>query len=83
MTARTEYWNTRFDLSFSRVRLHLQLDDLMRQAEAIAETHRKYAPDQPRIPAGQSGGGQWTSGFEPLIHLAGGFKPEHMQMTVQ
>jgi hypothetical protein len=23
---------------------------------------RKYRPDQPRVPAGQSGGGQWTNG---------------------
>jgi len=23
---------------------------------------RKYSPDQPRVPAGQTGGGQWTSG---------------------
>jgi hypothetical protein len=23
---------------------------------------RKYSPDQPRLPAGQSGGGQWTNG---------------------
>ncbi|NLH79563.1 MAG: hypothetical protein GX458_01790 [Phyllobacteriaceae bacterium] len=24
--------------------------------------HRKYNPDQPRIPAGESGGGRWTDG---------------------
>jgi hypothetical protein len=45
---------------------------------------RKYSPDQPRVPGGQSGGGQWTDGggggaqasqeiinriVEPLLHL--------------
>lgn len=27
-----------------------------------APPSRKYSPDQPRLPGGQSGGGQWTSG---------------------
>jgi hypothetical protein len=39
--------------------------DLLRicgvRANALAEL-RKYNPDQPRVPAGNSGGGQWTSG---------------------
>ncbi|SEL99783.1 hypothetical protein SAMN04515666_106398 [Bosea lupini] len=26
------------------------------------ELARKYNPDQPRVPAGNTGGGQWTSG---------------------
>jgi len=24
--------------------------------------HRKYNPNQPRVPSGNAGGGQWTSG---------------------
>ncbi len=30
-----------------------------------------FNPDQPRIPAGQSGGGQWTSGGGGAVRLAG------------
>jgi hypothetical protein len=32
---------------------------LMRLGDAL---RRKYRPDQPRVPAGQPGGGQWTDG---------------------
>jgi hypothetical protein len=47
---------------FDRVRP--KLEALIREFEtARPELRRllKYSPDQPRVPAGQSGGGQWTS----------------------
>ena len=28
----------------------------------LTQNGRKYSEDQPRVPAGQPGGGQWTSG---------------------
>jgi len=31
-------------------------------AKRDASLERRYSPDQPRVPAGNSGGGQWTSG---------------------
>lgn len=59
----------------------------------------KYAEDQPRVPAGSPGGGQWTSGGSavstlidalgeavaklPTLLLAGGFDKEDMGKTVQ
>jgi hypothetical protein len=33
----------------------------------------KYSPDQPRVPAGQEGGGQWTRDFE---HVLATFRPK-------
>ena len=30
----------------------------------LTQNGRKYSEDQPRVPAGQAGGGQWTSGDE-------------------
>ena len=42
----------------------------------------KFSPDQPRIPAGSPGAGQWTGG-EAQIMPIGGFSPEQMDMTVQ
>lgn len=34
---------------------------------AIRRYARKFSPDQPRVPAGDPGGGQWTSGGEGAI----------------
>jgi hypothetical protein len=31
-------------------------------AEAFPALDRKYSPNQPRVPAGHPGGGQWTDG---------------------
>jgi hypothetical protein len=43
-----------------------QADELiasLRQATAaLLEAEKRYSPDQPRVPAGQEGGGQWTDG---------------------
>ncbi len=43
----------------------------------------RYAPDQPRVPAGVSGGGQWTVGDAPaaakrkdIVVAAGGVTPD-------
>lgn len=38
---------------------HLRLFELKAEYEAL---RRKYSPSQPRVPAGNSDGGQWTSG---------------------
>ncbi len=53
--------------------------DLARRRDAAPPPARKYSPDQPRLPAGQSGGGQWTGGgvaltsdFGSLIGPEGG-----------
>ena len=35
---------------------------LRRDIAASRMRQRKYSPDQPRVPAGNTGGGQWTSG---------------------
>ena len=42
-------------LAMQLLTLELKLDVL------IQELERRYDPDQPRVPAGRSGGGQWTS----------------------
>ncbi|WP_284178835.1 hypothetical protein [Rhabdaerophilum sp. SD176] len=39
--------------------LHLRLFALKAEYAAL---RRKYSPSQPRVPAGNSDGGQWTSG---------------------
>lgn len=50
--------------------------------EALRRLSLKFSPNQPRIPAGSPGAGQWTSG-DAAIDLVGGFSPEQMDMTVQ
>lgn len=47
---------------------------------------QKYSQEQARVPAGNSNGGQWTSGSDGLPsgdQLAGGFDKEDMGKTVQ
>jgi hypothetical protein len=39
-------------------------------AEVFPELDRKYSPNQPRIPAGQPGGGRWTDGSDVSNGLA-------------
>jgi hypothetical protein len=53
---------------------------LDRAKAALALEERRHNPDQPRVPAGQSGGGQWTSGgggggtaVEGSFDIAAGF----------
>lgn len=51
--------------AFRKAMLELRLElAWMRLAERFARLAEKagFNPDQPRLPAGQSGGGQWTSG---------------------
>ena len=46
---------------------------------------KSYNANQPRVPSGQSGGGQWASGGggeSPNIQLAGGFEKEDLTKTV-
>jgi hypothetical protein len=45
-----------------RLRSELASANLMLAIYRLADVYRKYNPDQPRVPAGQPGGGQWTSG---------------------
>jgi hypothetical protein len=40
------------------------------------EQHKAYNPNQPRVPAGNSDGGQWTNGGEGRIRLASADKPQ-------
>jgi len=49
--------------AFEREILHLrwELKKLKRERE-LRRFRRKYSPDQPRVPAGNPGGGQWTDG---------------------
>lgn len=45
------------------IRLRRRLIRLQDRAQLLRDLLlRKYSPDQPRVPAGNSGGGQWTSG---------------------
>jgi hypothetical protein len=46
-------------------------DFIMLEMMALVQRHYfwKGAPDQPRVPAGEAGGGQWTSGGD---HVSGG-----------
>ncbi|MGL4324559.1 MAG: hypothetical protein ACRCTD_11035 [Beijerinckiaceae bacterium] len=67
-------------------RWHQAADAFERQIRITADVLRSYNESQPRVPAENPDGGQWTSGFSGdanPIHLAGGFEPHHMQMTVQ
>ena len=53
-------------LDLQLVTLQLKLDVFVHDFE------RRYSPDQPRVPAGRSDGGQWTSdGGGSLAHEAG------------
>ena len=47
---------TRLAHAYAGVRLRIALLDIQRLLDG------KYDPNQPRVPAGQPGGGQWTSG---------------------
>jgi len=47
-----------FELELASIRRDLAMLGFLLK-EAVA---RKYAPDQPRVPAGQPDGGQWTGG---------------------
>jgi hypothetical protein len=65
----------------------------------ISRARKRYDPSQPRVPAGSSVGGQWTSGGDEAGHqsesvshrrkpstsfrVAGGFEKEHLGMSVQ
>ncbi len=42
--------------------LELKLYALIERLERGSWLERRYAPDQPRVPAGNSDGGQWTDG---------------------
>src|ERR1041384_2070316 len=44
-----------------RFRSDLAFENFRRAFKSYAQ-QRKYSPDQPRVPAGNSDGGQWTSG---------------------
>ncbi len=44
---------------------------------------KAYDPDQPRAPGGTEEGGQWIAVDDGSLTLAGGFKPEHLDMTVR
>ena len=56
--ARATYPRTTHDLEAMRLRLALQTT----QTKLLRVRHlmRKYDPNQPRVPAGQGGGGQWS-----------------------
>jgi hypothetical protein len=65
----------------------------------LAYALKRFNPNQPRVPAGNADGGQWTDGddggaaagrdreprrtYRPPLHPVGGFEPEHLGMTVQ
>ena len=65
----------------------------------LARVLKRFNPSQPRVPAGNPDGGQWTDGagngavaeaetegsarFRPDIQPVGGFEKEHLGMTVQ
>jgi hypothetical protein len=64
----------------------------MRFEIALMRCRRKYSDSQPRIPAGQPGGGQWASGDgggereegeSENTRFAGGLNDEDMTKTVQ
>ncbi len=70
----------------------IRLDDELRRFQ------RKYSADQPRVPAGNPGGGQWTDGAAgstnntpaareassgPPAILAGGITDDQLNLTVQ
>lgn len=49
---------------------------------------RRYSEDQPRVPAGEPGAGQWTEGDggdspDAFIIPIGGFTDDQLNMTVQ
>ncbi len=42
--------------------LELKLYALVERLTQPSALERRYSPDQPRVPAGNSDGGQWTDG---------------------
>ncbi len=57
----------------------------MRFEIALTQFNRKYSDSQPRVPAGQPGGGQWAGGDDGSknTRFAGGFDDEDMGKTVR
>lgn len=47
-------------------------------AAQIQSVLRKYRPDQPRVPAGQPTGGQWTDDIS--VHVAGKYDPARAEI---
>jgi hypothetical protein len=68
-----------FAVLSSRDRWLIAADEFARSLRRAAMLC-KFRPDQPRAPAGNPNGGQWTSGN---ITTVGGFAPEDMDKTVQ
>jgi hypothetical protein len=54
--------------------------------QRLRDSIKAYNPEQPREPAGSPEGGRWASeegSDDERINLAGGFKNEDLNMTVQ
>ncbi len=47
--------------SLHRLRCAVAADEVLRRLEVLKEVCAKYDPNQPRVPAGNPDGGQWTS----------------------
>jgi hypothetical protein len=59
-TALNEHWHLKLSLLRLRIGLIALRRDLRRRSRRLPT--RKYRPDQPRVPAGNADGGQWTDG---------------------
>jgi hypothetical protein len=62
--ARYDAYRRREVLRLRRSLIRIQDETLLLRRDIAARKlrQRKYSPDQPRVPAGNAGGGQWTSG---------------------
>ena len=47
----------------------------------IMELERRYAPDQPRVPAGSPDGGQWTLGADSTCGALGPRRAVHVALA--
>jgi hypothetical protein len=50
------------DLAIARLRSRLAAENVLLKARRVLELHKKYNPDQPRVPSGSPEGGRWASG---------------------
>jgi hypothetical protein len=66
--ARADWLRVQCEVAYVRVLIAAQsvrealLREEVERTRAQAERDCKYSPGQPRVPAGQTGGGQWTGG---------------------
>lgn len=68
-----------FQTSIYRLKWHIAAANLERASAVLAaELEQRYRPDQPRVPAGNPDGGQWTRGPQTLAPIISDANPDSL-----